>query len=398
MKNLTTATILGLSLLGTLHCGDSTGMEAGNESPVGDALPQLTEWETVVDKLPFPTSGDAKINRLTVGRKEYTNNFANRGDIEVHFDQDSDVISIELRKYDFSDDITAKGDEATGQEGTFERMSLWAYNEDGSNPAKPTEADAADPTKNCQLEAWKDGCSVYVYYDGLTQPVRSGADLRVHLPKAWRGELNVQTEDNEGETTYPRRSNVTITGPGEAGWCSSGTVKMSAGVGKIKLCRDLSVAPACSAAQIEACENFEKDGMPAAWDPTCGCNAMNFGQIRIESLKPWAADITVDMPDDLWLNATVANQSDAKPHECKPVLENCADGKCTLTTNDEYTKAGEFNYPGPAAPSGAGFNLTVLSAGCTLVDYFAKPDDWAADATPESEVRGHLKVCTGCLE
>lgn len=393
MKNLTTASILGLSLLGTLHCGDSSN-DTGNEGPLDESHPQLTEWKTVVDKLPFPTTGDNKINRLTIGRKEYTNNFANRGDIEVSFDQDTDVISIELRKYDFSDDITAQGDET--KEGTFERMSLWAYNEGGSSPAKPSEADMLDPEKNCTIDAWKDNCSVYVYYDGLTQPVRSGADLKVHLPKAWRGELNVQTEDNEGESRYPRRSNVTITGDGDAGWCSSGTVKMSAGVGKIKLCRELSPAPNCSAAQIDACENFEKDGMPAAWDPTCGCDADNFGQIRIESLKPWAADITVDMPDTTWLNATVANQSEAKPHECKPVLDNCS-GTCKLKDDSEYTKAGEFNYPGPAAPSGAGFNLTVLSAGCTLVDYFASPDDWAADATPESEIRGHLKVCTGCL-
>jgi hypothetical protein len=395
MKNVPTATILGLALLASLSCGDKG---PGNEEDgSSDAEPQLTEWETVVDGLAFPTSGDAKINKLTIGRKEYSGNFANRGDIEVNYNRDDDTIKIEMRKYDFSDEITAKGDETMDIVGTFDRMELWAYNAGAGNPAKPTEADRADPTKNCTLDAWKDNCSVFVYYDGQSQPVRAGVDFRVHLPKAWKGELNVQTEDNESESTYARRGNVTITGDGDAGWCSSGSVKMSAGIGKIKLCRGLTPAPLCSEAQIDDCENFQVDGEPAAWHPDCMCKAMQFGQIRIESLKPWAANITVDMPDTTWLNATVANQSEDKPNDCKPVVDNCKEGRCVFKDNGEYNKAAEFNYPSAAAPSGAGFNLTVLSAGCTDVDYFKDPDDWAKDASPVVEERGYLKVCTGCL-
>jgi hypothetical protein len=399
MKKLTPATLLGLALLGTFNwgCNKDPGEDTGMNEP-GPSHPQVTEWETVVDKLPFPTSGDTKINTITVGRKEYNDNFANRGDIEVFFDQDSDVITIEMRKYDFSDDITAKGDEATGVVGTFERLSLWAYNENGSAPAKPTKADMEDPEKNCQLETWKDGCSVYVYSDGQSQPLRSGVDFKVHLPKAYRGELNVQTEDNENEPTFPRRGNITVTGDGAAGWCSSGSLKMSAGIGKVKLCRELVPAPTCPAAQLEMCENFKDEmGEDAAWAPECPCQAMLFGQIRIESLAPWAADITVDIPDTTWLNATVANQSSEKPHDCKPVIDNCS-GSCEVTDDSEYSKAAEFNYPSEAAPKGAGFNLTVLSAGCTQVKYFKSPDDWSEDAEPESALRGKLKLCTGCLD
>lgn len=390
MKNLTTATILGLALsLGS--CGDK-----GTDTPIDESTPQVGEWETVVDELAFPTSGEGKINKLTVGRKEYDENFANRGDIEVFFDKDTDVITVEMRKYDFADAATVNGDPAQDIIGHFELLELWAYNEGGGNPAKPTEADRADPTKNCTLEAWKDNCSIYVYYDGKSQPVRSGVDLRVHLPKAWRGELNVQTEDNDAEATYPRRGNVTITGDGDAGWCGSGSVKMSAGIGKIRLCRDLIPAPTCTADQIADCENFQVDGEPAAWAPECMCKNDKFGQMRIESLKPWAADITVDMPDTTWLNATVQNQSEAKPHECKPVIENCT-GNCKITDNSEYAKAAEYNYPSEFAPAGAGFNLTVLSAGCTQVDFFSKPEDWAPEKEPDEAERGHLKVCTGCL-
>lgn len=393
MKNLTTATLLGLALLAPLGCTDKgdTDTTAG---PSPDEGPKVGEWETVVDELSFPTSGDAKINKLTVGRKVYSDNFANRGDVEVLFDKDTDVISIEMRKYDFADDITINGDDTVP--GHFELMELWAYNEDADAPAKPTDADRADPEKNCQLEAWKDNCSVFVYYDGKSQPVRSGVDLRVHLPKAWRGELRVETEDNDAETTYPRRGNVTITGDGDAGWCGSGTVKMASGVANIRMCRNLTPAPTCTADQIADCENYEKDGEPAAWSPDCMCKAMDFGQIRIESLKPWAANITVDVPNTTWLNVNASNQSEAKPHNCKPVIDGCS-GSCSLTTDDEYIKAAEFNYPSDAAPPGAGFNLTVISAGCTLVDYYKDAADWSLMSSPEEEERGHVKVCTGCL-
>lgn len=394
MKKLTPALLLGLAALAPLNlsCG---GKEDTPDVPAGE--PQVTEWEKVVDGLAFPTSGDSKINRLTIGRKESNMNFANRGDIEVLYDQDKDLITIEMRKYDFADELSAFGDEATGEEGTFSRMSLWAY-KDGASPSKPSQADMEDPEKNCQLGAWKDNCSVYVYYDGQSQPVRSGVDFRVHLPKAWRGELNVQTEDNDAEGSYPRRGNITIGGEGNAGLCSSGNIKMSSGVAKIRMCRDLTPAPTCSAAQIKGCEEYvDMNGEDAAWAETCGCPAMQFGQLRIESLKPFGANITVDMPDTTWLNATVANQSEAKPHDCKPRLTNCSGDKCNLKEDGEYSKAAEFNYPGGAAPSGAGFNLTVLSAGCADIKYIDSPEDWSPDGEPKEELRGILEVCTGCL-
>ena len=53
---------------------------------------------------------------------------------------------------------------------------------------------------------------------------------------------------------------------------------------------------------------------------------------------------------------------------------------------------------GGAAPSGAGFNLTVLSAGCYEVEFLA--DEYAPydpDALPLTAERGHVEVCTGCL-
>ncbi len=389
MKNLSLSTLLGLTLLAVTSCeGDG-----GDGPPVGGGRPQETAWKTVVDKLPFPVSSDAAVGSINIGRIDYNGNFANRGDVEVYFDQDAEVISIEMRYYDFSDDATAKGDDAQGIEGTFERMSLWAFKSTG-NPTPPGEQ---KPEDDCTVGAWKSGCRVYVYYDGQVQPVRAGADIRVHLPKAYRGELNIVTEDNTAERTYQRLGNVTVDG-----LCSSGTIDLAQGEAKVKMCRELTPAPRCTADQIADCENYVEDGKPAAWASTCACPAEQFGQLRIESVKPWAGNITVDIPTTTWLNANLANEETDKPHECKPKLESCTEGICSLTSNDGsgYSISGEFNYPGTAAPKGAGFNLTVKSAGCNPVTYFPDEKAWNEDETlskPKVEEHGFIKVCTDCL-
>jgi hypothetical protein len=376
----------------TTETDDTTETDATTGPMTDDPGPQSTPWQVVVDALPFPL---ADIHRVQFGRKEFNGNFANRGDIEVLFDQDAEVITVEMRKYDFSDALTAFGDEAMGIVGTLERISPWAYNEGADSPQHPS---AMNPAADCLVDTWKDDCALYVHYDGQSQPIRSGADLRVHLPKAYRGELHVQTEDNESEATFPRRGDITITGDGDAGWCGSGTVKLSAGVAEVRLCRDLTPAPTCSDAEILDCETFQVDGVPAAWHPDCMCKATQFGQLRVESLKPWAADITVDMPGTTWLNATLANQSMNIPHDCKPALTNCTDDSCVLKDDGEFSKAAEFNYPSDAAPSGAGFNLAVLSAGCAEVEFFADEyAPWDPNTPPLVQERGHVTVCTDCL-
>ena len=390
MKNLPLASLLGLTLLAGAGCGDST---TGPGSDDGGSHPQMTEWKKVVNNLPFPLGGDAPVLSMSVGRLDYDNNFANRGNVEVYLDQDTEVISIEVRYYDYSDDITAQGDETL--EGTFERMSLWAF-VGGGNPSKPGDM---KPEDDCTVGTWKSGCAVTVYYDGQTQPVRAGADIRIHLPKAYRGELNVTTEDNTSEPLFPRVGNITIDGI-----CGDGTVNMAQGTAKVKLCRDLTPAPRCSAADIKACETFKDEmGNDAAWSNLCPCPAENFGQLKIEAVKPWAGNITVDIPKTTWLNANLSNEETDKPHKCLPQLESCTEDVCALTTNDAggYSVSGEFNYPSPAAASGAGFNLTVKSAGCNPVSFFPDDKKWnavQAMSTPTVEVHGNITVCTDCLQ
>ncbi len=389
MKKLPLASFLGLTLLTAATACGGKG-DDGDSGDVGDAHPQLDEWKMVVDKLPFPIEGDGKINTITIGRKEYNGNFANRGHVEVYFDLDQPVITVEMRIFDFDSDLNFNGDDQGMNDGTKNLISLWAY-KTSSNPMKPDKMDIED---DCTDGTWKDGCSVFVYYAGQTQPVRSGADLRVHLPKAYRGKLNVETEDNTGEQDYPRPGNVTI-----EGWCSSGEVRMAAGTAKVKMCRDLQVAPTCDPADIMACETFKDEmGKDAAWSNACPCPADIYGQVKVYSLEPWAANITVDVPDDLWLNVNISNDSPDKPNPCLPKLENCkGDAVCEPVKNSDYSYSGEFNYPSTAAASGAGFNLTALSSGCGPVEVSVAPEDWTPDAVPMPEDHGFVKVCTGCL-
>ena len=386
MKNSSLASLLSLTLLMTAGCGDENGT-----TPDTEELPWETKWTTVVDQLPFPLDGDGKISTISVGRRESDGNYANRGNVEVLFDLDQPVITIEMKIYDFSDDVTFNGDASMDPpvEGTKERMSLWAYV--GGTPGTP---DSKDPADDCTKDTWKSGCAVGVYYDGKAQPVRAGADLRVHLPKAYRGRLNVETEDNTIEASYPRLGNITIDG-----LCGSSDVTLSAGTANIKMCRDLQVGPTCSAAQIENCETFKDDmGEDAAWSAACMCPPDLYGQVKVTSRKPYSANITVDIPTTTWLNVTASNESPDKPNDCKPVLESCVgDGVCTPVQNNEYSVSGEFNYPSEAAARGAGFNLTVTSAECGPVKFFESPDDWSAEAEPEEAAHGFIKVCTDCL-
>lgn len=384
MKHLTSAILLAMSVVVGSGCNETNNPDPGNEN----LKPRESEWETVVNALPFPLSGDGKITTLTVGRKEYAENFANRGNIEILYDHADETITIDVRRYIFGDELDAMGDQA-GTPGAFQRLSLWAFVGSG-NPSKPSDQDPAD---DCTQGTWKDGCSVYAYYDGKSQPTRSGMDFRVHLPTGYRGKLFVTTEDNTAEDTYPRRGNLTIDG-----LCSGGDIRLQAGWAKIKLCRDLEPTPTCPAADIMTCDGWPDGSGSEAWSKDCPCGGGDlFGQLSILASQPWASNIMIDVPTTAWLNTTLRNTSTMKPHDCKPVIE-CPMGVCKTDMDDEYTAHAEYNYPSASAPSGAGFNLSVESGGCTVIPYVDSPDAWPGfDKDPPSELRGNLKVCTDCL-
>jgi hypothetical protein len=352
--------------------------------------PIETQWEKVVDGLPFPLSGEGEVTTLQIGRREFNENFANRGHIEVLYDHQEETITVEMKKYLYADELDAFGDEAAGTPGVFSRMSLWAYVSSG-NPGKPSDQAAS---ADCTKDTWKDGCAIYVYYDGQSQPQRSGADFRVHLPTGYRGNLFLVTEDNADDTTYPRRGNLNVDG-----FCSSGEFDLEAGRANVKFCSGLTPAPTCPPEGIADCEGFPDGSGSEAWSKECDCGGGDvFGSLRIEAPQPWAANITVDIPPSVWLNATVSNTETMKPHQCKPTIDCPAETCVVDATADEYSPHSEFNYPSPSAPAGAGYNLTVISGGCTEIPYVDTPDQWSENTEElPQELRGVLKVCSGCL-
>lgn len=328
-----------------------------------------SDWEVV--NSPFAV---ADINSVSIGGLVHNDNFANRGDIDVAFDQDGETIVVEMRKYT----LAGAQDEA---DETFGRMTLWAYVNSG-NPEKPSDMDPAD---DC-TQGWQDGCQVLVYYDGQAQPVRTGVDFRVHLPRTWRGTLNVTTEDNLAEDAYKLRGDVTI-----LDLCSNADVELENGIANIRMCGGLVEAPTCTADLLQQC----KDSM---WDPNiCGCND-DFGSVRIASPEPHSANITVDFPTTIWANVNLENLDSTG--DCTARFDNCAGG-CTLNQSDEsiYKGKAEYNYPGGDAVPGAGFTINAEAGGCAGVFYADDPEDYVDGAmdSPKDEQRGNITACSGCL-
>ena len=354
-----------LALLATA-CNGNTGDD--DTSGTTALQPFETEWETVVNTS-FPV---ADIGTISIGRKVFNENFANRGDIEVAFDQDGETIIVEMRKYT----LVGTQDEANA---AFDKISLWAYVNSG-NPSKPSDMDPAD---DCTA-AWQDGCQVLAYYDGQSQPVRTGVDFKVHLPKAYRGTLNVTTEDNLAEDAYKLRGDVTV-----LDLCSNGDIELENGVAQIRMCPGLQETPTCSDTLVQECEDLK-------WDPSgCGCD--DFGQLKVASSEPYAANIIIDFPgDSVWANVSLENLAS----DCLAKFDNCG-GNCTLEQSGEtlYKGKAEYNYPGMPAIPGVGFAINAEAGGCAGVFYADGPDDYVDGAmdSPKNETRGDLVTCTGCL-
>lgn len=358
----------------TTTSGANTDTADTVEPTTGDETgPQEGPWEVVVDALPFPL---ADVHKLTVGRREFNENFANRGVVEVLFDHEEETITVEIRKYVVGDGLDVQN---------LDRLSLWAFAVPGNPVPHP------DPATDCTQGAWKDDCSIYAFYDGKAQPIRIGMDFRVHLPTGYRGQLFVTTEDNLAEDASPRRGDVTV-----RDLCSSGEIVLEAGRANVSMCRDLSPAPECPPADVQACATFPDGTGIDAWAPDCPCDPALFGQLLVRAAQPFAANIVVDVPDDVWLSATLRSDEVMRPHDCKPEVTDCGQD-CQLNDDDEYAITAEFNHPSPAAPAGAGFNFTAVSGACSKVPFIEPGAPWPPGQAPDEELRGLVKLCSGCL-
>jgi hypothetical protein len=395
---------------GTAGDGDGDG-----DGDAGDCAPQRPyqdEWDTVVDGLPFPTT---EIRDLSIGGRLTNDNFANRGDIDVYYVHEDEVITVQLRRF------TWASSEEDAHEA-FDAMDPWLF-------AEATPSPAPDPENDCTVGAWKDDCRIRVWYDGLVQPLRDGADLRVFLPKTWEGSLTLATEDDEQESElYPRRSRIRVKG-------ARGSVlvdSIGAGEVEIEMSEDLEEAPLdCDEAQHLACEAVgwtttgicigpascgdainealcEENTDGCSWETcSCGTGSGGFGAVVVESIPGRATDITVELPSQLWATVRTQNEQPGMNPASDPLCEadlRCEDfGSCLV--NDALNQCAdpdicwkqyaELNDPGDLAAPMAGFRVDLTSSTCNEVPTVTEPSECGS---PQSVLRGALTVCSDCLD
>ncbi len=413
LARLFTLSCLGLALItGSSSCG-------GDGDGDGDDEPkpfEESEWKVVVQTaFPLNDSEDGTIEAvrsISIGNYENERDpFANRGDVEVFFDRDDESIVIEMRKFAFS--VTEEEAQAE-----FDKMFVWAYqspstikkpgdmdDEDSCTPlysqVAPGNADEEDyaakhlslPASHPQYEAvktpWRSGCSFITYYDGLSQPARVGAHIRVHLPRVYDGKVSIETQDNDEEDAYPARGDVVVDG-----LCGDGDISVTNGNVSVRMCQNLNIAPGCSDTIVADCEAM-------GWDPACGCT--EYGQLKIESRDPHASNILVDIPPNRWIRGILTNEEDSQipgaETTCNAIVENCDPGTCILNQSDQtpWKATVDFSYPGAPAIAGGGYNISATSKGCAAVPFSTGPSDYNPEAEPNSERRGNVKVCMGCF-
>jgi hypothetical protein len=388
--------VLGLSsVLALSACGDPPSTGTG-------LTPFRDGWVVEAD-VPFSYldgDGTPQITQITIGASSpVSNNFMNRGDVIVEF-ADTDRITIEMRRFTMASNAESSRED-------LDALSLWAFNASPGNPDNiPAEND-------CTVGSWKNGCRVYVYYDGMSQLARSGADLRVTIPSNYRHVLNVETADNDTDSDYHNRGNVCV-----ANLNATLDVNLGNGQAFVTLAENASPMPRCSADGVQACETWtDAEGNPAAWAAECPCvNTIGeFGQIQVTSLDAAAADMTVDIPASLWTSINMSNEASGQMRGV-PCGADGADGTCCATvdvpgyeidpsigddqTRDPWVNKGFLNHPSPAAIMGAGFSVQLTSKDCAPVTSTENPDDFVGPgngADQPTVERGNLTVCAGCL-
>lgn len=336
------------------------------------------DWTLELDQ-PFDPSA---VHSLRIGGRASNGNFANRGDIQVLY-ADTDRIRVEVRRFTFAND------EAEAQ-ADFDRLSLWAYATTG-NPTPPAQMDPADGCFDPGGQgSWPDGCQLRIYYDGLQQLARAGADLRVTLPRSFTGELDVVTEDNAADADYHDRSRVCIEDlPGSA------NVELGAGEAFVLLAPDVSPFPLCTEDDVADCES-------QGWAPGCACLVAQ-GQasnLLVRSGDGQAADATVDVPEDLWARYSLLIMGDSG--DCTATVDAGAGQlQPNLDLQDGPSAAfGTLNQPPLPALQGAGYGLALQSDGCGVVTWTPSPSHFVGEGHGEEQEtfpRGNLSMCAGCL-
>ena len=263
-----------------------------------------------------------------------------------------------------------------------------------------------DAEDDCLASGWQNDCEVRVYYDGLSQLRRSGADIRVTLPADYRQRINVVTQDNTEDEDYLNRGNVCI-----SNLFASADIETESGNVWVSLAPDAYPAPKCSPAQIEACETWTvEDDMgnevAAPWAPECDCIAVGggeFGLLSIDNRDDSSSNIMVDVPANLWTSINGQNKGDSQEASGDHCEANVTVPNAIADdTGNDFPWQAKFNanYPGEPAIMGAGFTIQASSNACGPVAATESPSDFVGlgmGDTQESGERGNIEVCSDCI-
>lgn len=340
------------------------------DNPADARAPYVDEWQTEAE-LPA-----AQFVALSIGDRIASDNFSNRGDIEVVYAAGTDVIKVEMQRF------TIASSESAAQ-SAFDRMEYWGYNL--SSPEKPSEAIMLDA---CDLPE-ADTCYIRAYYDGLFQPVRDGANFRITVPAGWGGDLEITTSDNleEGIDTYPDRSDVSVDGLN-----GNLTVDMDSGNATVRLDPNIPHYAGCPANQ---------DCVDMGYAMGCGCSEPT--NVTIANKTGQASNITVDVGNaDNWYTMILENRgtfSSSDDFVCNATIDCDSFPNCVI--DPDYAalpsqERAEVNFPGMPAVEGAGIRISLVSEACANIRYVESIDDYDTDPLPE-EKRGELRACVGCL-
>ena len=352
-----------------------------------DRRPYRDQWR-LESEIEFPT---AEVAELVVGGVRTNDNYANNGDIIVRFDGPPNLMRVELRRFTFTTS------QANAEED-YSHLHLWAY----SGGLAPPESKA--PEEDCVLQGWSSGCALRVYYEGLSQLVRSGADIRITLPPDFRNRLALTTADNAISDNYHNRGDVCVEGLN-----ASADIELASGRVFVAMDPAITPAPRCSAEQVEACENWttvdaQGQTVAAPWDLQCDCLAQldgAFGNLTVDGRDGFATDITIDMPEDLWstiqLDNTGPGQS-ASGTFCTADIDLPAVVQDEIGNDFPWEARGSTNFPGVPAVMGAGYTVLASSAGCGPVSHTGSPELYAGESGSQAIYdRGNIQVCAGCI-
>jgi hypothetical protein len=302
--------------------------------------PVRDEWR---EELVLAAAG---VRHLVVGGVLTSDNFANKGDIEVRYEEGGSEIHVELQRFTFAKSMT-------DAEQAFGRMSLWAYDLVSVEKPRDEIMQAA-----CGVSDG-DFCQIRVYYDGLYQPVRDGANLRVTLPRGWDGTLALETADNLiEEPEYPDRGDILVDG-----LAGNLEVRLDAGRVQVRLDPAYALQPA---------------------------------SIVVEARSGRAAEILVDVPPDNYYTAELANPDAPFDPGCDVAIDCEAFPDCQLEPDNTLAVArATINYPGLPTPEGSGVHIDLHASACSMIDYADSPADYEHPAT---ELRGNVRLCSGCAD